>query len=97
MNEADIREILSQFSESDRDAFDSLMNDQSVNIDVNKRHLLRQNFENNFHLNKRNNFKLPCTGFHCNGNDRALNSDDFLSNGNNCPGNTNVLSRKVWQ
>lgn len=78
MDEDAIREILSQFSDSDRMAFDGLMNDK--NIDVNKRQLLKQNFENNFHLRKRNNIR--CTGPGCDEYEQIPVDDQM----DNCPG-----------
>ncbi|XP_037033363.1 uncharacterized protein LOC119072275 [Bradysia coprophila] len=63
-SEADIRKIFSQLSTSDRQDFDGLMNGESPKIDVNKRHLLKQNFENSFHLNKRHDGKM-CNGLEC--------------------------------
>lgn len=60
-----MRHILSKLSNSDREALDKLMNDKTSFIDVNKRELLKRNFENNYHLNKRNNFKIHCKGLNC--------------------------------
>ncbi|KAJ6625034.1 hypothetical protein Bhyg_16396 [Pseudolycoriella hygida] len=61
LRDNEIRQILSEFSESDRNALDSLINDESLD----KRQFLKQNFENGYHLNKRNNYKVLCTGRRC--------------------------------
>lgn len=70
------------------------MNDESPTIDVNKRQLLKQNFENSFHLNKRNNGKM-CTGLGCGEYnqfdvDKQSNSED-----DKCPG-MSAWSVKIW-
>lgn len=94
LNEADIRQILSQFSRSDREALDSLMNDESPNIDVDKRQLLKRNFENNYHLNKRNNYNVHCKGVNCEESNQSPVSSEFISEDdsyNRCPG-TNQTS-----
>lgn len=95
--EADIRQILNQFSSSDRDALDSLMTDRSSQIDVGKRQLLKQNFENNFHLKKRNNFKSHCNGLRCDEYDRipmdkesTLEEDSY----HDCPGSNNPYNNE---
>lgn len=95
LNEADIRQILSQFSRSDREALDSLMNDDSPNIDVDKRQLLKRNFENNYHLNKRNNYNVHCKGLNCEESDQIPMSNELISEDdsyNRCPG-TNQTSK----
>lgn len=70
MNEADIKTILSAFSNAEHEALDKLINGEMPTIDVDKRELLRRNFENNYHLNKRNGYKVHCKGLSCDGYDR---------------------------
>lgn len=89
LNEEDIRQILPKLSHSQHEALDSLMNDDGPNIDVDKRQLLKQNFENSFHLHKRHNFKVPCTGMRCEEYDQVPVSRESLAEEdgyNHCPG-----------
>lgn len=65
------------------------MNDEDPDIDIDKRQLLKQNFENSYHLNKRHNFRLPCKGLRCEEYDQVPMSREFLSEEdsyNHCPG-----------
>lgn len=93
-HEADARQILSKFSNSDREALNSLMNNEGPYIDVDKRQSLKQNFENSYHLNKRNNFKVPCKGVECENDDQnsVLSEDDGY---NYCPGTDTLKTRKL--
>lgn len=83
IDEEDIRRILSKFSYSDREAFDSLMNDDSPDIDLEKRKLLKRNFETGYRLNKRNNYKVPCKGLRCEEYDQLFSEEKGYDH---CPG-----------
>lgn len=93
MDDEDIKQILSKFSDSDREALDRLMNEKITTFGVDKRELLKRNFENNFHFNKRNNrennFKMHCKGLRCEEYDQIpLRNEPLFEEDtyNQCPG-----------
>lgn len=71
------------------------MNNKITSIDVDKRESLKRNFENDYHLNKRNNFKIHCKGLRCEEYDDSPVNKESLSDEdtyNQCPG---ILTKRL--
>lgn len=67
---------MSGLSNTDEEALDRLMSDESSTINVEKRQFLKRNFDKNYNLNKRCGSKLQCNGFSCGGYDQNPLKDE---------------------